>query len=97
MATFKLAVILTNPSNEDEFLLTKQARPSKFEVEEYDSYIDSDLWDLPSVQLSLGESDIQVQGDNSFDLSKFDLHLALNQVIFSLSLSIVNTIIVLAT
>ncbi|XP_057542701.1 uncharacterized protein LOC130821090 isoform X2 [Amaranthus tricolor] len=80
MATFKLAVILTNPSNEDEFLLTKQARPSKFEVEEYDSYIDSDLWDLPSVQLSLGESDIQVQGDNSFDLSKFDLHLALNQI-----------------
>ncbi|KAK4771943.1 hypothetical protein SAY86_013718 [Trapa natans] len=49
MATLKLAVILTNPSNDAQFLLARQTRPPKFGDEEYDSYSDSDLWDLPSV------------------------------------------------
>ncbi|KAK7251559.1 hypothetical protein RIF29_34857 [Crotalaria pallida] len=52
MATHKLALIIQNPSNHSEFLLVKQTRPPKFDHEEYDSFVDSDLWDLPSVQLN---------------------------------------------
>uniref|UniRef100_A0A803MYM1 Metallo-beta-lactamase domain-containing protein n=1 Tax=Chenopodium quinoa TaxID=63459 RepID=A0A803MYM1_CHEQI len=86
MSIYKLAVIIKNPLNKEEFLLVKQIRPRKFGIEEYDSYIDSDLWDFPSVQLSIlqGESEIQVEGAEScsakLDLKKFDLDLALNQV-----------------
>ncbi|XP_021842418.2 uncharacterized protein [Spinacia oleracea] len=86
MSMYKLAVIIRNPSNEDEFLVAKQIRPPKFDIEEYDSYIDSDLWDIPSVQLSIlhAESEIQVEGaelySDKVDLSKFDLALGLNQV-----------------
>lgn len=86
MSIHILATIICNPSNEDEFLIVKQARPPKFGVEEYDSHIDSDLWDLPTVQLNSlqGESEIEVEGaqlcSDKFDLRKFDLALALNQV-----------------
>ncbi|KAL7001113.1 hypothetical protein U1Q18_002266 [Sarracenia purpurea var. burkii] len=89
MATHMLAVIIKNPSNDDEFLLVKQSPPPKLRDEEYDSYVDSDLWDLPSTRLSSleGESQtkIAVEGEESYmekvDLSKFDLCLALNQVL----------------
>ena len=88
MAIHKLAVIIKHPSNEDEFLLVKESRPPKFGEEEYDSYFDSDLWDLPSTELNLLERESQcrvtVEGAESvlekIDLSKFDLNLALNQV-----------------
>ncbi|KAJ8445604.1 hypothetical protein Cgig2_018545 [Carnegiea gigantea] len=86
MAVHRLAVIITNPSNADEFLVVKQIRPPKFGIEEYDSYVDSDLWDLPFVQLDSwqGESEIQVEGAelcaDKLDLRKFDLGSALNQV-----------------
>ncbi|XP_010681646.1 uncharacterized protein LOC104896578 isoform X2 [Beta vulgaris subsp. vulgaris] len=86
MSTYKLAVIIKNPSNEDEFLVIKQARPLKFGIQEYDSYIDSDLWDFPSVTLNFlqAHSDIQLQGaefcSHKLDLTKFDLRLALDQV-----------------
>lgn len=86
MAVYRLAVIITNPSNADEFLVVKQIRPPKFGIEEYDSYVDSDLWDLPFVQLDSwqGESEIQVEGAelcaDKLDLRKFDLGSALNQV-----------------
>uniref|UniRef100_A0A7C8ZR95 Metallo-beta-lactamase domain-containing protein n=1 Tax=Opuntia streptacantha TaxID=393608 RepID=A0A7C8ZR95_OPUST len=86
MAVYRLAVIIANPSNEDEFLLVKQIRPPKFGIEEYDSYIDSDLLDLPSIQLDSwqGESEIQVEGAelcaDKLDLRKFDLRSALSQV-----------------
>jgi len=88
MAVYRLAVIIANPSNEDEFLLVKQIRPPKFGIEEYDSYIDSDLLDLPSIQLDSwqGESEIQVEGAelcaDKLDLRKFDLRSALSQVKF---------------
>uniref|UniRef100_A0A803KUX8 Metallo-beta-lactamase domain-containing protein n=1 Tax=Chenopodium quinoa TaxID=63459 RepID=A0A803KUX8_CHEQI len=86
MSIYKLAVIIKNPLNDEEFLAVKQIRPRKFGIEEYDSYIDSDLWDFPSVQLSIlqGESEIQVEGAelcaSKLDLKKFDLGLALNQI-----------------
>ncbi|KAA8529129.1 hypothetical protein F0562_034072 [Nyssa sinensis] len=91
MATKKLVVIIKNPSNDEEFLLLKQTRPPKFGDEEYDSYVDSDLWDLPSAQLNLldgeseSESRIAVEGEElcseKLNLSKFDLNLAINQVL----------------
>uniref|UniRef100_A0A2N9FPV3 Metallo-beta-lactamase domain-containing protein n=1 Tax=Fagus sylvatica TaxID=28930 RepID=A0A2N9FPV3_FAGSY len=86
-----LAVILTNPQsqNDVEFLLVKQTRPPKFLNEEYDSYVDSDLWDLPSTQLNLLEvesgSQIVVEGLESssekINRSKFDIDSALNRVL----------------
>ncbi|CAL5350179.1 unnamed protein product [Camellia sinensis] len=89
MATHKLALIIKNPSNDSQFLLLKQSPPPKFDHDEYDSFIDSDLWDLPSTKLSPleGESNprIVVEGEKScserLELSKFDLNLALNQVL----------------
>ncbi|KAM1081968.1 hypothetical protein ACFX13_021033 [Malus domestica] len=85
----KLAVILENPQNDAEFLLVKQTRPPKFDDEEYDSFVDSDLWDLPASQLNLLEGQskpsIAVAGAESLsgkiDLEKFDFDSALNQVL----------------
>ncbi|CAH9111387.1 unnamed protein product [Cuscuta epithymum] len=51
MATHSVAVIIKNPLNPAEFLLVKQTPPPKFNDSEYDSFIDSDLWDLPSAKL----------------------------------------------
>ncbi|KAI4313900.1 hypothetical protein L6164_026843 [Bauhinia variegata] len=88
MATHRLAVILNNPSNDHEFLLAKQLRPPKFDDEEYDSYLDSDLWDLPSAKLNPleGESVSRVEVEladshlEEINLRKFDVHSALNEV-----------------
>lgn len=87
-------MILTNPQsqNDVEFLLVKQTRPPKFLNEEYDSYVDSDLWDLPSTQLNLLEvesgSQILVEGLESssekINWSKFDIDSALNRVLLLL-------------
>lgn len=85
----KLALILENPLNDAEFLLVKQTRPPKFNDEEYDSYVDSDLWDLPSTQLNLlevkSEPSIAVGGAESWsgkiELKKFNVDSALNRVI----------------
>ncbi|KAK9934714.1 hypothetical protein M0R45_021848 [Rubus argutus] len=84
-----LAVILENPLNDAEFLLVKQTRPPKFDDEEYDSFVDSDLWDLPSAQLNLLEGQSQpsiaVEGaewwSEKIKLTKFDLDSALNRVL----------------
>lgn len=91
MATYKLAVIIKNPSLEDLFLLVKQTPPLKFNDDEYDSYVDTDLWDLPSTQLKPLEENLQtsavVDGQNmcpdELDLSRFDFVFALNQVSLS--------------
>lgn len=93
MAVHKLAVIIKSSSNNDEILLVRQTRPPKFGDEEYDSYLDSDLWDLPSAPLSSFEgeskSSIVVEGLesclNQHNLSEFDLNLALNQVLLNSS------------
>lgn len=89
MATHNLAVILKNPSNDAEFLLLKQTPPPKFNEDQYDSYVDSDLWDLPSTLLNLqhdhSHSGIVIHGAHSshnIDLTKFDVQLALTGVNF---------------
>ncbi|XP_062110094.1 uncharacterized protein LOC133821928 isoform X2 [Humulus lupulus] len=88
MATYKLAVIINNPLNDAEFLLVRQTRPPKFSDDEYDSYVDSDLWDLPWTPLNLvdgeNESTVEVKGAESFsekiELRNFDINLALNRI-----------------
>lgn len=96
--THKLAVIIKNPLNKEEFLLLKQTPPQKFNDPEYDSYVDSDLWDLPSTDITAQSepqlSDAQIlikthdlSSSDKLNLSQFDLSSALNQVC-SLSLDI---------
>ncbi|KAI9078534.1 hypothetical protein K1719_039472 [Acacia pycnantha] len=88
MATQKLVLILKKPHNDDEFLLVKQSHPPKFDHQEYDSYVDSELWDLPSAQLNSlqGESGSQsvVEVADShlegIDLKEFDFRSALNEI-----------------
>lgn len=87
MATYNLALILKNPLDDSEFLLLKQTPPPKFNEEEYDSYVDSDLWDLPFTKLNhiegeISEPTISIQGSEKINLSKFDIESALTQVIF---------------
>ncbi|TYI36940.1 hypothetical protein ES332_A03G176900v1 [Gossypium tomentosum] len=95
MATHNLAVILKNPSNDAEFLLLKQTPPPKFSEDQYDSYVDSDLWDLPSTLLNLqhdhSHPGIVIQGAHSshnIDLTKFDVQLALTGVLEKLGLKV---------
>ncbi|MBA0798836.1 hypothetical protein Gohar_009390 [Gossypium harknessii] len=95
MATHNLAVILKNPSNDAEFLLLKQTPPPKFSEDQYDSYVDSDLWDLPSTLLNLqhdhSHSGIVIQGaqpSHNIDLTKFDVQLALTGVLEKLGLTV---------
>ncbi|KAL6529215.1 hypothetical protein OROGR_014838 [Orobanche gracilis] len=84
-----LAVIIKNPSDDDEFLITKQNPPPKFNDLDYDSYPDSDLWDLPSVQLSppdipLSSNQVQIEADDNSLLEllkKHDLDSAVDQVL----------------
>ncbi|XP_059653945.1 uncharacterized protein LOC132300745 isoform X2 [Cornus florida] len=94
MSTYKLAVIVKNPLIDDEFLLLKQTPPPKFGDDEYDSYVDSDLWDLPWAQLHIleGESQSRIVVDGQYlcseklDLSRLDIHLALNKVLAEVGL-----------
>ncbi|KAI3946446.1 hypothetical protein MKX01_017662 [Papaver californicum] len=91
MAIHKLAIIINSNSNEDEYLLVKQTPPPKFGEEEYDSYIDSDLWDLPSTTLNplVGgvshNSEFYIENAESYssklNLKKFDVESALKQVL----------------
>ncbi|XP_044489878.1 uncharacterized protein LOC123214182 isoform X2 [Mangifera indica] len=89
-STYNLALILKTPLNDAEFVLLKQTPPPKFNEEEYDSYVDSDLWDLPFTKLNPvgeenSESSIAIQGLESssekVNLSKFDVESALIQVL----------------
>lgn len=96
MAIHNLCLILKNPQNDTEFLLLKQARPPKFGDDEYDSYVDSDLWDLPSTQLNLLQGDSQpriaVEGSETLwekiDLRKFDVDPALDKVLENFTASL---------
>lgn len=86
MATYNLALILKNPSDEAEFLLVKQNPPPKFGIEEYDTFVDSDLWDLPSTKLDLEEGELEsgsivIEGLERTDLGKFDVESAIGKVI----------------
>ncbi|XP_052312278.1 uncharacterized protein LOC7466886 isoform X3 [Populus trichocarpa] len=86
MATYNLALILKNPSDEAEFLLAKQNPPPKFGIEEYDTFVDSDLWDLPSTKLDLEEGELEsssivIEGLERTDLGKFDVESAISKVL----------------
>ncbi|KAJ6899257.1 hypothetical protein NC652_025668 [Populus alba x Populus x berolinensis] len=86
MATYNLALILGNPLNNAEFLLAKQTPPPKFGIEEYDSFVDSDLWDLPSKKLDLVEGELEpgsfvIEGLERTSLRKFDFDSAINKVL----------------
>lgn len=88
-AVHKLALILKNPQDEAEFLLVRQTRPPAFGDEEYDSYVDSDLWDLPSTHLNLLEGDSECQiplrdtesCSEKINLRKYNIDSALDRVI----------------
>ncbi|XP_011007540.1 PREDICTED: uncharacterized protein LOC105113165 isoform X3 [Populus euphratica] len=86
MATYNLALILGNPLKDAEFLLAKQTPPPKFGIEEYDSFVDSDLWDLPSKKLDLVEGELEpgsfvIEGIERTSLRKFDFDSAINKVL----------------
>ncbi|XP_065881019.1 uncharacterized protein [Euphorbia lathyris] len=89
MAVYNLALILENTVSEAEFLLVKQTPPPKFGDEDYDSLVDSQLWDLPSTKLDIleGESEpkIAIQGVESLsgkiNLRKYDLDSAIERVL----------------
>ncbi|KAH9795091.1 Lactamase B domain-containing protein [Citrus sinensis] len=93
MANYNVALILKNPLNDSEFLLVKQTPPPKFNDEEYDSYVDSDLWDLPAIKLNhiqgeKSEPTISIQGSEKINLGKFDIESALNQILEQLGFGV---------
>lgn len=95
MATYNLALILGNPSNDAEFLLAKQTPPPKLGIEEYDSFVDSDLWDLPSKKLELVEGELEpgsfvIEGIERTTLRRFDFDSAINKVICKLNFVFLN-------
>ncbi|KDP29446.1 hypothetical protein JCGZ_18367 [Jatropha curcas] len=89
MAAYNLALVIKNNLNETEFLLVKQTPPPKFGHEEYDSFVDSDLWDLPSTKLNLLEEElvpgIVIEGVESLlekiNLKKYDTDSAISRVL----------------
>nr|XP_043606372.1 lactamase-like protein ptaB isoform X2 [Erigeron canadensis] len=103
MATYKLAAIIRNPENKQEFVIVKQTPPPKYNDNEYDSHVDSDLFDLPSATLSPFSSEesnsspqFTLQGQEScsqkIDLNKFDLHSSLTQVLEQVGFGSVNEV-----
>ncbi|RRT75067.1 hypothetical protein B296_00006906 [Ensete ventricosum] len=87
MALYRLVAVIKNPSDED-FLVVRQAPPPQLPEEEYRSFVDSDLWDLPSAPLNplRGDrrSETVVEGaysllDDDLDLEKFDVDSALDE------------------
>ncbi|EPS73051.1 hypothetical protein M569_01707, partial [Genlisea aurea] len=85
-----LTVIVRRTSNDSEFLITKHKPPPKFNDSEYDSYQDSDLWDLPSVELSRRVNNpgsgsavrVEVEDASLLDfLSDFDVDSAIGEVL----------------
>uniref|UniRef100_A0A7N0ZVF6 Metallo-beta-lactamase domain-containing protein n=1 Tax=Kalanchoe fedtschenkoi TaxID=63787 RepID=A0A7N0ZVF6_KALFE len=82
MATYKLAVIIENQSKDGDFLLHTQTPPPKFDDKEYDSYLDPDLWDLPSAELTpLDQTRVPIRAGGDIDLRLFDVDSALEKVL----------------
>lgn len=88
MGNLNLAVIIKNPRDDSDFLLQKQIPPAKFGDEAYDSHVDSDLWDLPSADLSIFEGGIRSgiavsiaeSCSEHVDLKNLDVESTLNRV-----------------
>ncbi|XP_050225621.1 uncharacterized protein LOC126675085 isoform X2 [Mercurialis annua] len=90
MATYNLALVLKNASTEPQFLLIKQTPPPKFCNLEYDSFVDSHLYDLPSSMLNFLDGDTVepaalIHGLDSLlekiDYRNYDLQLAINRAL----------------
>ena len=93
MGNLKLALIIKSPRDDVEFLLEKQKQPAKFGDEAYDSFVDSDLWDLPSTDLQALEDGVRSGFSISIldscseevDLMNFDFESTLILVIYEFS------------
>lgn len=80
----------------------KQTPPPKYDDREYDSYADSDLWDLPSAKLSSPSSEVDsstqfvLQGEEAcahkLNLRKFDLPSALSEILAQVSFGSVSEV-----
>ena len=83
-----MAFVIKAPSLDDEEILVVRQSAPFIQGEEYQRYLDSDLWDLPSAPLKLLENgaevdDLAVDCTNScsdVDWRKFDLLSAIDQV-----------------
>ncbi|KAG1330651.1 hypothetical protein COCNU_02G006190 [Cocos nucifera] len=88
MAVFRLAAVIKKPSGED-FLVVRQAPPPPLPEEEYQKFVDSDLWDLPSAPLNPLEGEFRSKPliedadslSDKLDLRCFDVYSALNEVL----------------
>ncbi|XP_039036896.1 uncharacterized protein LOC120173930 [Hibiscus syriacus] len=77
-------------------LIPEQTPPSKFGENQYDSYVDSDLWDIPSALLHpqkghfhSGIVILGAQSSQNIDLTKFDVQLALDEELEKLGLRVI--------
>lgn len=89
MASYRLAIVIKNSSG-DDFIITKQDPTPSLPEEEYQQFVDSDLWDLPSALLkpTSGEQrrELAIQGAESvsdkLDLGALDVGSGIDQVNF---------------
>ncbi|CAI0553178.1 unnamed protein product [Linum tenue] len=90
MATHILALILKrNAADDGEFILVRQTPPPKFNDEVYDSFLDSDLWDLPSTKLNRVEVALEpgavIEGlapfSETIDFRNFDIDAAIDRAL----------------
>ncbi|XP_068643609.1 uncharacterized protein [Aristolochia californica] len=89
MANYRVAVIVRRSAVDcGDFLVVRHNRPPSLPEKEYDNYVDSVLWDLPSVPMRpLGDGissttviDVADSASNKLDLQKFDVDSALDQI-----------------
>ncbi|KFK44539.1 hypothetical protein AALP_AA1G269900 [Arabis alpina] len=94
MSNLNLALVIRNPRDVAQFLLQKLTRPPKFGDESYDSFIDSDLYDLPSSDLLILQGRISSEialsiaksCSDQIDLKNFDVESTLNLILANLGI-----------
>ncbi|XP_078446114.1 metallo-hydrolase/oxidoreductase superfamily protein isoform X2 [Wolffia australiana] len=104
MAVYRLACVFKASSSsasspgggdgeEEEILVVRQAAPPV--QEEYEQYVDSDLWDLPSAPLKMAADGAAIDAivlekaedfSRDVDLMKFDLRSAVEQVMIQVGI-----------
>lgn len=89
--SYRLAAAITVPST-GEFLVVRQPRPPSPPEEDYQRFVDSDLYDLPSAPLKPlagdARSEVGIAAADSvahLDLSRLDVSAALDQVSYRLA------------
>ncbi|CAN8313290.1 unnamed protein product [Cochlearia groenlandica] len=89
MGNLNLAVIINSPRDDGDFLLEKLKHPPGHSDEAYDSFVDSDLWDLPSTDLPIQRGGVSSEfavyvlescSENT-DLKNHDLESAVNRIL----------------